>query len=104
MVYAVYTTESFDKEVEKLEKDEQDRIVKFFLKLKDNPFLGDQLKYKFFREKRIDEKRIYYLVYEDLSLVLFVGVSGKKDQQKTIEFIVKYFDEFRIYAERLINR
>jgi len=103
MVFAVYTTETFDKEVEKLEKDAQDRIQKLFLQLKDNPYVGDQLKFRFFREKRLDEKRIYYLVYEDLNLVLMVGVSGKKDQQKTIDFIGRYFDDFRRLAEDLAN-
>jgi mRNA-degrading endonuclease RelE of RelBE toxin-antitoxin system len=101
MAYAVYTTESFDKEVEKLEKDEQVRVEKLFLQLKENPYVGDQLRYRFFREKRIDEKRIYYFVYDDLNLVLLVGISGKKDQQKTLNYLVRYFNEFREYAEKL---
>lgn len=103
MVYAVYTTEMFDEEVEKLEKDEQDRVKKLFLQLKNNPYVGDQLRYRFFREKRLDEKRAYYLVYDDLNLVLMVGISGKKDQSKTIDFLAKYFDEFRNLAEKLVN-
>jgi len=43
MAYAVYTTESFDKEVEKLPKDDQDIIQKMFLKIKENPYSSDQL-------------------------------------------------------------
>ena len=101
MVYTVHTTKTFEKEVEKLEFDKQKRIAKLYFKLKDNPYAGDQLRYKFFREKRLDEKRIYYLVYDDIKIVLMVGISDKKDQLKTISFIVRYFDEFRKYAEKL---
>lgn len=103
MGYAVYTTETFDKEVEELDNDKQERIRKLFLQLKDNPFVGDQIRFKFFREKRIDEKRVYYLVYDDLQLVLMVGLSGKKDQKKTINHIAGHFVEFRRYAEKLAN-
>lgn len=40
-----------------LESDKQARVRKLFLQLRDNPHVGDQIRYKFFREKRIDEKR-----------------------------------------------
>jgi len=35
-------------------------------KLAENPFIGDALRYPFLRERRVKEKRVYYLVYEDL--------------------------------------
>lgn len=63
--------------------------------------LGDQLRYRFFREKRIKEKRIYYLVYEDLEAVLVIAFEGKKAQQETIDEIVRLFPEYRNYAENL---
>ena len=47
MTYAVYTTHNFDKESEKLEISERDRLEKIFLQLKVNPYAGDQLRYKF---------------------------------------------------------
>jgi len=79
MVYTVYTTESFDKETAKLPQNDKERIKKIFLQLKENPYVGDQLQYRYLREKRIKEKRIYYLVYDDLQAVLVVAISGKKD-------------------------
>ncbi len=103
MAYAVYTTEVFDKEVEKLPKDDQEIIQKMFLKIRDNPYSSDQLRYRNLREKRIREKRVYFLVYDDLQAVLVVAISGKKDQQATINHIIDYFDEYRIYLERLLN-
>ena len=103
MTYAVYTTESFDKEVEKLSMDEQEIIQKMFLKIRDNPYTSDQLRYRNLREKRLREKRVYFLVYDDLQTVLIVAISGKKDQQATINHIIDYFDEYRIYLEKLIG-
>ena len=104
MVYAVYTTEKFDKEVKKLSQEEQNRIQKIFFQIRDNPYVGDQLRYRFLREKRLKEKRIYYLVYDDLEAILVVAISDKKTQQETIDHIVQYFDEYRIYLERILKR
>ena len=103
MVYAVYTTKSFDKKAGKLTKDEKDRIQKIFLQLKENPYVGDQLQYRHLREKRIREKRVYYLVYDDLQVVLVVAISGKKDQQATINHIIDNFDEYKEYLERFLR-
>jgi hypothetical protein len=74
-----------------------------FFKIKDNPYTSDQLRYKHLREKRIKEKRVYFLVYDDLQAVLIVALGGKKDQQATINHIVDYFDEYREYLERKLR-
>lgn len=100
--YKVFTTEGFDKEKGKLTKEEEKRVEKIFLQLKDNPYVGDQLRYRFLREKRIKEKRIYYLVYDDLLAVLLVAISDKKTQKETIDRIVEYFKEYRLYMKELI--
>lgn len=101
--YAVYTTESFNKEVRKLSPEERDRIKNIFLQIKENPYVGDQLRYRILREKRLGEKRIYYLVYDDLKAVLVVAISGKKDQQETIDYIIKYINEYKTYLENLLK-
>ncbi len=103
MAYAVYTTKSFDRETEKLTKEEQERIGKIFLQLKENPYVGDQLQCRHLREKRIREKRVYYLVYSDLQAVLVVAISGKKNQQITINHIIDNFDEYKKYLEKLLK-
>ena len=71
--------------------------------MRDNPYVGDQLRYKCLREKRLKEKRIYYLVYDDLMAVLVVAVGGKKTQQETIDYIINCFDQYKIYLEQLIK-
>jgi len=103
MAYKVFTLGVFDKELIKLPEDYVSKIEKIFLQLRKNPYVGDQIRYKFFREKRIKEKRIYYLVYDDLKIVLLIAISGKKAQQVTIDKIITYFKEYRIYAEKLSN-
>jgi len=103
MAYKVYVLEVFDKEMNKLSQDYISQIEKIFLQLKNNPYVGDSIRYKFFREKRIKEKRIYYLVYDDLNIVLVIAISGKKVQKRTIDKIVNYFKEYRNYAEKLSN-
>ena len=103
MTYAVYITKNFEKEISKLSKFETNKIKKIFLKLKKNPYTGNPIKYKFFREKRIKEKRIYYLIYEDLSAILIVAFGGKREQQQTIDKIIKYLPEFEKYINSLLG-
>ncbi len=103
MTYDVYTTEPFDDGVEKLEKSERVRLDKLYPKLTENPYVGDQLQYKNLREKRLKEKRVYFLVYDDLRAVLFIAVSGKKNQQATINYIINSFDEYKEYLKKRIG-
>ncbi len=103
MVYSVYVTENFENEIDMLPESDKLIIKKIFLQLKENPYVGDPIRYKFFREKRIREKRIYYIVYDDLSAVLMVAFGGKKVQQNTIDEIIKDFPKFREYLENALR-
>lgn len=103
MAYSVYTTESFDKEFEKLNKSDQEILDKMFKQLAQNPNVGDQLRFPFFREKRLREKRVYYLIYDDLSVVLMVAIGGKKAQKETIDEIVKLLPEFKEYVKKALE-
>ena len=103
MFYSVYTTENFETETSELSNSDKFKIKRIFNQLKENPYVGNQIKYKFFREKRLKEKRIYYLIYEKLSCVLIVAFGGKKTQQKTINEVIKLFPEFSKYAKKLID-
>jgi len=103
MAYAVYATESFEKEIEQLSNSDKEIIKKMFLQLKENPYVGDQIRYKFFREKRLREKRIYFLIYDELSAVLIVAFGGKKSQQETIDKIIELFPYFKEYITSLLR-
>jgi len=48
MAYAVYTTENFEKEVGRVSAFERGIIQKVFLQLKENPYVGNSLRYRFF--------------------------------------------------------
>ena len=104
MTYSVYQTESFRKEMNKLPQEEQGRIKNLFLQLKENPYVGDSLQIKALREKRLLEKRIYYLVFDSLHSVLVVAISDKKSQQKTINYIIKYINDYRNYLKELLEK
>lgn len=103
-MFAVIGTDTYLKEISKWPKDSQEAANKIPSKLKENPYLGNPLGYPFLREKRIREKRVYYLVYDDLKLVLLVAVSGKKDQQITIDHIKVQLDKYRKIAEQIAKQ
>ena len=102
-MYRAYRTETFDKKIRKLSAEEQKRIENIEQQLKENPFVGKPLGYRFFREKKVGGKRIYYLVYDDLKVVLLVAVSDKKTQQATIDMIKEnmpvYYEAIKGYLQ-----
>ena len=101
-MYYVFKLPIFEKRAQKLlnpkELKEVDKIIE---QLKVNSNIGKPLSYPFLREKRLKEKRIYFLVYEDITLVLLVSLSNKKSQQDTIDEIKLYLNEFKEYAYEL---
>ena len=44
------------------------------------------------------------MIYEDLQAIYMVAISGKKDQQKTINTIKLFLDVLRNELEELINK
>lgn len=103
-MYKVIGTETYEKELEKWTKADRLMAEKIPKQLSNNPYIGDPLSYKFLREKRVKEKRIYFLVYEDLKLVLLVATSGKKNQQETINHIRYQLGEFKKVAEQIAKQ
>ncbi len=93
--YKVFRSLSFQEEIEKYDKSIQDRVDKIEEKLVDNQEYGNPLGTKWFRESRFENYRVYYLIYEDLQAVYMVAISGKKDQQKTINTIRLFLEFFR---------
>ena len=100
-MFKVIGTDTYLEELSKWEKSDREAASKLPPQLAQSPLTGKPLNYKFLREKKIKEKRVYYLVYEDLQLVLLVATSGKKDQQATINHIKRNLDEFRKVRENL---
>lgn len=98
-MYRVFKEPKFQKKVEKLlDKHEIKELEKFITNLKKGILAGKGLTYNFFREKKIGGKRIYFLVYDDIKVILLVGCSNKKYQQTAIDEIKLFFPELKKYA------
>ena len=103
-MFTVIGTDTYNNELSKWSKADRTIAEKIPKKLAESPLSGDSLGYKFLREKRVGEKRVYYLIYVDLKLVLLVATSGKKDQQDTIDHIKDQLDEYRKVAEKIAKQ
>ena len=101
MTYRVIKLKEFKDNIAKLKINEK-RIDNIITKLKINPYMGRHLTYNYLREKRIDGKRIYFLIYDFLKIVLLVAASDKKSQKKTVYMILDNIEMYKKYAEVLI--
>jgi len=93
--FKVLVTNSFLNEYKKLSFDEKRKIEKIIEQLKMNPFSGKPLGYKFFREKKIEGKRLYYLIFEDKIKILILNYSGKKKQKTIINEVKNTLKSYR---------
>lgn len=94
-MFQVFSTREFDKDYDALENSEKERVESFVRQIAENPSSGKPLGLPFFREKKFDGRRMYFLVYETLSAVLLVAMSDKKSQEATIEEIKERLSEYR---------
>lgn len=104
MVYKVFRTDTFKKKYNKLPKEEQGIIDKFIKETLAVDPRGKPLDVHGIMEKKIKGRRIYYIVYDDYLIVLMVAISGKKDQQDTIDMIRKYLPDFLKLVEELSKK
>ncbi len=102
-MFKVLTTEEFDKDFSKLDNSVKVRFDKAIEQIKEKPFTGKPLGYDFFREKKIDKYRIYYLIYESCLVVFVIAMSEKKDQEATIEKVKKLIPFYREETKRLFK-
>ena len=99
-MFRVFRSDWYDKKLNKLEASELERIHKFEQELKSQPFTGKPLGYKFFREKRFNNKRLLFLVYEDHQIVFMITITDKKAQQHEIDLIKANLE---VYKETIRN-
>jgi len=105
MRYLVKTLPSLrDRIIQRLSLNDQNRFDNLVKQIENNPYVGDSLQIKFFREKRFDGKRVYFIIFEDLKAVLVVAISDKRTQQKTIDFIRNNLNNYRELLKEILYK
>ncbi len=104
-MYRLFTTEEFDRDFNKLDNSEQKRIKKIMEQIKERgnevgkPLAGLTI----FREKKFNGKRLYFLVYNDIFVVLALAISDKKAQQATINRILLDLSNYQEYVYKTLK-
>ncbi len=104
MAFEIYHSKTFDEKLEGMSKDFKLWLDKIEDQLVNNPYVGDPLRVRWFREKKKNGFRIYYLIYEDIKTVYLVNISGKKDQQVIINTIWLLIDNFKEEIMNLVKK
>jgi mRNA-degrading endonuclease RelE of RelBE toxin-antitoxin system len=102
-MYRVFRSGKYEQKLNKLDKSELDRIINLEQSLKIEPYNGKPLGYEFFREKKLNGKRLIFLVYEQQKCVFLVTITNKKLQQIEINFIKANLDIYKEEIERRIK-
>jgi len=80
---------------------EKEWIKKMIKQLEESSNVGKPLRVDWFREKKFEGNRLFYLIYADLNKVLLVAYGKKKGQQKIIDEIVQNKDKYKKLVENL---
>ncbi len=104
--YRVFKTEEFDRDYSKLDRSEQKRVDKILNQLLERGSeVGKPLSgLSFFREKKFDGKRLYYLAYKDVSVALVLAISDKKAQRATINQILLNLAEYQQHVFETLRK
>jgi len=104
MVFKIFTTKTFQEKISKQNLKFVYWSKKAFSQLETNPFVGKPLGVKWFREKKFENYRIYYIIFEEKRVVYVVNLSTKKDQQKIINSIWFLLNHYKKEIELLLNK
>ena len=103
--FRIFKTAEFDRDFTKLDKSEQSRIEKVLWQLSERGIeVGKPLVLPFFKEKKFDGKRVYFLVYKSYNVILVIAISDKKAQQATINAILLRIAEYQRYVFEELRR
>ena len=103
-MYRVFRSEHYERKLMKCDTSERERIFKIEQALKLEPFAGKPLGYRFFREKKLNGKRMLFLVYEEHECVFLITITSKKAQQHEIDLIKTHLDVYRAELERRLGK
>ena len=92
--YEIYETETFSRIFESLTGKEREWICKMKIQLEANPKAGKPLGFGWFREKKFENKRLYFIVSLKKPRILLVSFASKKEQQKIIGYVTLHKEEY----------
>ncbi len=84
----VHETEIFSKIYDACDHQERRWIDKMKDQLAENLKVGKPLRYDWFREKKFDNKRLFYLINENTKKAILIAFGSKRDQQKIIDHVI----------------
>ncbi len=99
--FEVLQTIPFAALFEKLDKRERKWVQKMKKQLTLNPFAGKPLYQDWFREKKFEDKRLYYIVSAKDQRVLLFAFGTKKEQQKIIDHLLANKEKYWLLLTRL---
>jgi len=99
-MYKSYATDTFKEIYEAIDQSERQWIDKTKKELENSP-TGKPLGYKWFREKKYLNKRLYFLIDEESKRILFISFASKKEQQKIINFVKVNMKEILSFLKSL---
>jgi len=102
--FKVFVTQTFQSKLLKQDKKFKAWAENVFNQFTVNPFAGKPLGVKWFREKRLENFRVYFLVFEDKKSVFVINLSTKKDQQRIINSIWLLLDTYKKELEDLLSK
>ena len=96
MKYELKETQEFDKQFTKLPNEIRCRFEAQFKQVQMDPYsIGKALSFRWLRELKNEGYRVYYLVYDNEVVVLFVGESDKKNQSTKINAIKSNINQYK---------
>ena len=104
-MFRILKTDEFDRLYNKLDNSEQKRLNKIKNQLSEKgDVIGKPLSgLEFFREKRFNGKRIYYLVYKEFNIIFVIAISDKKAQQSTINKILMNLNDYKKHIRNFLK-
>lgn len=99
--FEIFETELFSKLFASLDERENAWIRKMKDQLRQNPLAGKPLRFSWLKEKKFENKRLYFLVSEKTKRILLIAFATKKNQQQVIDQIVFDKEKYLRFVENI---
>ncbi|RJQ20238.1 hypothetical protein C4580_04340 [Candidatus Woesearchaeota archaeon] len=94
-MFEVCRSDEYNKLFIKLSRNYQHILERFEDRLCANPYIGKQLTYEFFREKKFDNRRALFFIYPEHRKVLLLTIVTKETQESAMKWLRKNLDTLK---------